>query len=270
MLVSMIIVFREALEAGLIVGIVLAATEGVAGRGSWIAGGIAAGGAGASLVAVFAAALSDAFQGAGQEVFTAAILGFAVVMLSWHIVWMSRHAKQMATELRQVGQAVRLGQRSLAALAAVVAVAVLREGAEVVLFLYGIAAASHTAPLSFAAGGTAGLALAGLASWLLYRGLLAIPLHRLFSVTNGLIALLAAGMAGQAAAILHSADLLPGWGEHLWDTSAILADDSLAGRSLHTLIGYAARPSGIQLAAWIGTLLRSEERRVGKECRSRW
>jgi high-affinity iron transporter len=255
MLVSMIIVFREALEAGLIVGIVLAATEGVAGRDRWIAGGIAAGVAGASLVAGFAAALSDAFQGAGQEVFTATILGFAVAMLGWHIVWMSRHARTMAAELAQVGQAVRLGQRSLIALAAVVAVAVLREGAEVVLFLYGIAAASHTAPLSFAAGGAAGLALSGLASWLLYRGLLAIPLHRLFSVTNGLIALLAAGMAGQAAAVLHAADLLPGWGEQLWDTSAILADDSLAGRGLHTLIGYAARPSGIQLAAWLGTLL---------------
>jgi high-affinity iron transporter len=255
MLVSMIIVFREALEAGLIVGIVLAATEGVAGRGRWIAGGIAAGVAGASLVAGFAAALSDAFQGAGQEVFTAAILGFAVLMLGWHIVWMSRHARIMAAELARVGQAVRLGQRSLAALAVVVAVAVLREGAEVVLFLYGVAAASHTAPLSFAAGGAAGLALAGLASWLLYRGLLAIPLHRLFSVTNGLIALLAAGMAGQAAAILHSADLLPGWGEQLWNTSFILADDSLAGRSLHALIGYSARPSGIQIAAWLGTLL---------------
>jgi hypothetical protein len=154
-----------------------------------------------------------------------------------------------------VGQAVRLGQRSLIALAAVVAVAVMREGAEVVLFLFGVAAASHTAPLGFAAGGAAGLALAGLASWLLYRGLLAIPLHRLFSVTNGLIALLAAGMAGQAAALLHAADLLPGWGEQLWNTSAILADGSLAGRGLHALVGYSARPSGIQFAAWLATLL---------------
>ena len=74
-------------------------------------------------------------------------------------------------------------------------------------------------------------------------------------MTNGLIALLAAGMAGQAAAVLHSADLLPGWGEQLWDTSFILADDSFAGRSLHALVGYSARPSGIQLAAWLATLL---------------
>jgi high-affinity iron transporter len=255
MFVSMIIVFREAMEAGLIVGIVLAATEGVAGRARWIAGGVATGIAGASLVAVFAAGLSDAFQGAGQEVFTAAILGFAVVMLSWHILWMSRHASTVAAEVREVGQAVRLGQRSLAALGAVVAVAVMREGSEVVLFLYGIVAASHTAPLPLAIGGAAGLALACAVSWLLYRGLVIIPLRHLFGVTNILVALLAAGMAGQAAAILNSADLLPSWGEHLWDTSFILADDSFVGRSLHALVGYSARPSGIQFAAWLATLL---------------
>jgi high-affinity iron transporter len=255
MFVSLIIVFREAMEAGLIVGIVLAATQGVAGRGRWIAGGIAAGTAGASLVAAFAAALSDAFEGAGQEVFTAAILCFAVVMLSWHILWMSHHARTMAAELREVGKAVRLGQRSLFALAAVVAVAVMREGAEVVLFLYGIVVASGTSAVALAAGGVAGLALACLTSWLLYRGLVVIPLHRLFQVTNGLIALLAAGMAGQAASVLHGADLLPGWGEHLWDTSFILTDDSFTGRSLHALIGYSARPSGIQLAAYLATLL---------------
>ena len=266
MFVSMIIVFREAMEAGLIVGIVLAATVGVAGRGRWIAGGIAAGVSGASLVAAFAAALSDAFEGTGQEVFTAAILIFAVVMLSWHILWMSHHARTMTAELRQVGQAVRLGQRSLAALAGVVAVAVMREGSEVVLFLYGVVAASHTGAVPLAAGGVAGLALACLASALLYRGLVIIPLHRLFSVTNGLIALLAAGMAGQAAAVLHGADLLPGWGEHLWNTSAILADDSFAGRSLHALAGYSARPSGIQLAAWLATLtmLAVSSRAIGR------
>ncbi|HEY4044884.1 MAG TPA: FTR1 family protein [Rhodopila sp.] len=255
MLVSLIIVLREALEAGLIVGIVLAATEGVVRRGRWIAAGVAAGVAGASLVAAFAAVLSDAFEGMGQELFTAAILCFAVVMLSWHILWMSHHARTMAADLRGVGEAVRLGQRSLAALATVVAIAVMREGAEVVLFLYGIVAASHTTALSLAVGGVGGLAAACLASWLLYRGLLAIPLHRLFRVTNVLIALLAAGMAGQAAAVLNGVDLLPSWGEHLWDSSALLADDSLVGRSLHALIGYSARPSGIQLAAYLTTLL---------------
>ncbi len=255
MLASLIIVFREAMEAGLIVGVVLAATKGVAGRGRWVAGGIAAGVVEASIVALFAAALSDAFEGAGQEVFTAGILCFAVLMLSWHIIWMSRHACTVTAELKQVGQAVRLGQRSLAALAIVVMVAVLREGSEVVLFLFGIFAASRTSVLALAAGGFAGLGLACLMSWLLYRGLVAIPLRHLFSVTNLLVTLLAAGMAGQAAAVLHSADILPGWGEELWNTSFLLSDDGWVGRSLHALVGYSARPSGIQFAAWLGTLV---------------
>jgi hypothetical protein len=150
---------------------------------------------------------------------------------------------------------VRLGQRSLLALATVVAVAVMREGSEVVLFLFGVATGSHLAAFSLAAGGVVGLALACVVSYALYRGLVIIPLRHLFSVTNGLIALLAAGMAGQAAAVLHGADLLPGWGEQLWDTSALLADDTYVGRSMHALVGYSARPSGIQLAAWLATLL---------------
>jgi len=61
MLAAALIVFREVLEAGLIVGVVLAATEGVAGRARWIAGGIAAGVAGAGLVAVFAQQLSEGY-----------------------------------------------------------------------------------------------------------------------------------------------------------------------------------------------------------------
>jgi high-affinity iron transporter len=206
------------------------------------------------LVALFATTLFDAFQGAGQEVFTAAILCFAVAMLTWHVGWMAHHGREMAAEMRKVGDAVRLGQRSLAALAIVVAVAVMREGSEVVLFLFGIAAGSNTTPLSLAVGGVVGLVLASGVSWLLYRGLVIIPMHRLFGVTNVLIALLAAGMAGQAAATLHAADLLPGWGEQLWNTSRVVSDDSILGRSLHALVGYSARPSGIQLAAWIATL----------------
>jgi high-affinity iron transporter len=99
-------------------------------------------------------------------------------------------------------------------------------------------------------GGAGGVALGALVSWLLYRGLVAIPLARLFAVTGWLIALLAAGMAGQAAAILAGADLIPAWGYQLWDTSWLLPEDSLPGRALHALVGYSDRPMGVQLAAW--------------------
>src|SRR5947209_19952062 len=159
MLAALIIVFREVFEAGLIVGIVLAVTRTVPHRNQWIAGGVLAGVLAACVVAAFAGVLSNLFAGMGQEVFNAAILTLAVVMLTWHNVWMARHGKELAGELRAVGEAVAHGSKSLAALAIVVGVAVLREGFEVVLFLYGIVASEGGANLGILLGGLAGLAL---------------------------------------------------------------------------------------------------------------
>ena len=254
MLATLIIVFREVLEAGLIIGIVLAATEGVTHRGRWIASGIAGGVAGAALLAGFAGALSNAFSGSGQELFNAAILIIAVLMLGIHITWMASHGRQMAQEMKAMGRAVVEGDRSLTAMALVVAVAVLREGSEVVLFLFGIATSTHAGAAPMLLGGAFGVLGGALVSWLLYRGLVAIPMKHLFKITNAMIALLAAGMAGQAAAILAGADMVPTLGDELWDTSGILRDDSILGRALHALIGYSDRPSGVQVLAFLVTL----------------
>jgi high-affinity iron transporter len=254
MLASLLIVFREVLEAGLIVGIVLAATEGIARRGRYIAAGIAAGVLGAALLAAFAGAITDSLSGNGQEVFNASILIVAVVMLGWHNIWMASHGREIARDMKAMGHAVALGEKSLLAMLVVVAVAVLREGSEVVLFLYGIASATGSGPVPLLAGGLLGVLAGAVVSWALYRGLVAIPLHRLFSVTSWLIALLAAGMAGQAAAILAGDDLIPSWGYQLWDTSWLLSDGSLPGRALKALVGYSDRPMGVQLAAYLVTL----------------
>jgi high-affinity iron transporter len=254
MLAAALIVFREVLEAGLIVGVVLAATEGVAARARWIAGGIAAGVLGAALVALFAQQLAEALAGSGQAVFNAAILIAAVLMLSWHILWTSRHAREMVRDIRDLGQKLTRGETTLLAMATVVAVAVLREGSEVVLFLYGIAASGGEGPIAMLGGGLAGVAGGAAVSFGLYRGLLAIPTSKLFAVTNGLVALLAAGMAGQAAVYLVQANLIPSLGDQLWDTSWLLRDDGLIGRALHALVGYSDRPMGVQLAAYVVVL----------------
>ena len=128
MLGALIIVFREVIEAGLIVGIVLAVTANIPRRGRWIAGGVTGGVLGAIVVAAFAEALSQALAGVGQELFNAGILAIAVVMLAWHNIWMARHGKELAAHIGDVGRAVSNGSRSLAALAIVVGVAVLRDG----------------------------------------------------------------------------------------------------------------------------------------------
>ena len=119
MLAALIIVFREVFEAGLIVGIVLAVTSSVPYRLRWIGGGLFAGLVGACAVAAFAGTLTQLFEGMGQELFNAAILSTAVIMLTWHNVWMARHGREMANELRTMGQAVVDGARPLVALATV-------------------------------------------------------------------------------------------------------------------------------------------------------
>ena len=255
MLAALLIVFREVFEAGLIVGIVMAVTAGIAGRGWWIGGGAAAGVLGACLLALFAASLSAAFEGFGQELFNASILLVAVAMLTWHNVWMARHGRELAAQMRAAGHAVKAGTKSLAGLGVVVAIAVLREGFEVVLFLYGVAAASEPGSgVAIFAGGIAGLALGVATCVLTYLGLLTIPSRHLFAVTTVMLAFLAAGMAAQAVAFLQAANALTTLGATLWDTSWLLSDRSVLGRALHTLIGYSDQPTALELLVYVATL----------------
>src|SRR6266550_2315702 len=175
---ALIIVFREVIEAGLIIGIVLAATRGVSGRGHWVSAGVPA----------------------------------------------------------------------------VVGLAVLREGAEVVLFLYGILAAG-TSSGSLFLGGALGLAAGAAFTALTYYGLVSIPARHIFTVTTVLIALLAAGMAAQAVQFLDAAGVINVLGAQLWDSSPWLPQDGIIGRLLHALVGYTDHPTKLQLIAYLATLV---------------
>lgn len=255
MLASLIIVFREVLEAGLIVGIVLAATQGVAGRGRWIALGIVGGIVGSCIVAAFADGIGSLFADTGQELFNATVLLIAVVMLAWHNAWMAQHGRELAREMKAVGHAVQSGEKSLAALAIVIGVAVLREGSEVVLFLTGILASEEGGIATVAAGGLGGMALGALVSVLLYVGLVQIPTRHLFATTTWLLTLLAAGMAATAVNFLAQGGVLNVGGTVLWDSSGILRDNSLIGQALHVLVGYTDRPTEAQLIAYVGVVV---------------
>ncbi|TPE99996.1 iron permease [Burkholderia pseudomallei] len=255
MLSTAVIVFREVLEAALVVSIVLAATKGVPGGAWWVRAGLLGGVVGAAFIAAFADVISAWASGMGQEVFNAGVMFVATIMLAWHSIWMGKHGREMAQQLSQVGRAVAAGSRPLTGLAIVVGVAVLREGSEAVLFLYGIAAGDPGQAPQMIAGGALGvLGGVGLGAGM-YAGLLQIPLQRLFSVTNALIVLLAAGMASQGTGFLVSAGWLPSWGDTVWDTSWLLKESSVVGKMLHTLVGYTARPAGIQIVAYVATLL---------------
>lgn len=249
-----LLVFREVLEAALIVSIVAAATRGVLRRGLYISAGIGLGVLGAILVALCAGAIAEAVNGNGPELFNACVLFAAVAMIGWHVIWMSSHARELVQHMQSIGGAVKAGSSSLTMLFAVVALAVLREGSEIVLFLYGMAAGGAGVaglligiPLGIIAGVAVGVAL--------YFGLLRIPLRYFFTATNWMLVLLAAGLASTAARFLVQANLLPALGTQVWNTSALLDNGSVVGQALHILIGYDAHPSGIQIVFWLMTVV---------------
>lgn len=254
MLASYVIVFREVLEMALIVTVILAATKSVVGRGRWISGGIAAGAFGACLLAGFAGVISNMADGFGQEIFNASIMLIAVGMLAWHLVWMSSHGKEMAEKAAQLGASVSIGSRPLSVLAIMAGIAVLREGAEIALFMFGLLAHGNSSPTAITTGGIAGLLTGAVLGYIMYKGMVRIPIRRLFATTNVLILLIAAGMAAKAAGFLVQADLIPAFGYQVWNTSHILSDSSAIGEMLSVLVGYVDSPMGIQVIFYAVTV----------------
>jgi len=251
---SAVIVFREVIEAALIIGILAAATRSVPNRNRWLLAGVVTGLVGSALVAVSTDAISAMADGVGQEILNSAILGVAVLMLAWHNIWMASHGKALAISAKAVGAAIQEGQKERSILLVVVGLAVLREGSETVLFLYGILASEGTGASPVWLGGVVGI-LAGVGvGYALYAGLLRVPTRWFFAATGVLVLLLAAGMASQAAHFLIQADLLPSLTAPIWDTSAMLPEGSMAGMLLHSLAGYDPRPAGMQVIVYAVTL----------------
>lgn len=253
MLPAAVVIFRETVEIALIVGIVLAATRGLAGRTAWIAGGFAAGVAGAGLVALFVETISAAAEGMGQEFFNAIILFAAAAVIGWTVLWVNRHAREMTQHLRQVGQEVVAGKLPFYSLSLIIALAVLREGSETVLFIYGMALSGQSAS-SIILGGLFGVGLGLGVGVALYYGLLRLSTRYMFRVTTWLLVLLVAGLAAQGVGYLTAAGYFTEWSEPVWDTSWLLSEQSILGLTLHSLIGYTAEPSSIQLVFYGATL----------------
>ncbi len=248
-----IIIFREVFEIVLILGIVLAATHNIPGRTRWIVLGLVAGLIGSAMIAVFIDSISEFAEGMGQEIFNACILFTAALFIGWTVLWMKRHAREMKQHFNALGNAVADGSIPFYSLSAVIALAMLREGSEIVLFTYGMLASgeSVTNLMIGAAGGTVAGLVVGV---LMYAGLIRIPMKYFFRITGGLLLLLVAGMMSQGVGFLISAGYFESLSHTAWDSSALLSDNGMLGQSLQTLLGYTARPAVIQVIVYAMTL----------------
>ena len=253
MLKIAIIVFREILEISLVISILVAATEGIRGRNKWIFAGIGLGVLGAVLLAFFTDNISSSLDGTGQEIFNATILLASSAMIAWTVIWMSKYGKHISANLKKLGRSVLEGDKSLFALMPVVAFAVLREGAEIVLFSYG-SFVSGDSVFDLMLGAAIGLALGVLVGFALYYGMIKVLGRHFFTITSWLLIFLAAGMVASAIGFLSNANLISPIAYPLWDSSFLISEEGIFGKVLHALLGYISKPSAAQLMGYLTTI----------------
>ena len=253
---TFLVTLREAFEASLLLGLVYTYLDKIGARENfrWVTLGSALGLAASVAMGVAVGFLSGPLLDLGPDLIGAGVIFLAVVLLTWHAWWMQQHARGIRGEIQQRIDQARVTQR-LWIVGLIAFTGVFREGAETVLFLWGIMAqATSAAGWGSVAAGLAGIATAAALGWAIFYGGKNVSLPRFFAITTALILLLAAGLFSTGLGRLQGLGVLP-MTVPLWDTSAFLSDGSVAGSFLGGLVGYRARPSLLEVAGYAAYLL---------------
>src|SRR5215510_3617825 len=253
---TFLITLREAFEASLLLGLVYTYLDKIDGREHfrWVNWGgllglLASIGMGIA-VSYFSGPLLDL----GPDVIGAAILFVAVILLTWHAWWMQQHARGIRGDVEKRIDEARTTQR-LWIVGTIAFTGVFREGAETVVFLWGIMAeATSVAGWGTLAAGVGGVVIAALLGWAIFHGGKSVSLPTFFTVTTVLILLLAAGLFSTGLGRLQLLGVLPMMAP-VWDTSSILSDRSIVGSFLAGLVGYRARPSLLEVGGYLAYLI---------------
>ena len=253
---TFVVVLREGFEAALLLGIVYAylAQIGHAESRRWVTlgGGLAV--LASVVMGIGVSALSGTLADIGPDVIAMVVIFGAVTLLTWHGWWMGRHARELRGDLQRRVDAAHASQQ-LWMVGLIAFTGVFREGAETVLFLWGLLAQlEDTSGWAAFIGGVGGLVGAGILGWLVFQGGRRLSVQRFFTVTSVVILFVAAGLFSSGIGRLQAFGVLPA-GDPLWDTTWLLDDHRSVGGFLAGLIGYRARPSGLEVAGYLLYLL---------------
>jgi len=248
-LANLLIGLREGLEAGLVVGILIAYLRKV-GRTDvlpklWLGVGIAIAlslGVGALLTW---GPYGLSFQ--AQEVIGGLMSILAVGLVTWMIFWMARHAHHLKHELHgRLDKALAGGAIGIVILGVVT---VAREGIETALFLWAAAASNSNAVLS-TLGAVLGLAGAVVISFAIYKGAVRINLRRFFIWTGAFLVVVAAGVLAYGIGDLQEAGWLPGYGQAAYSLAGIIPPTSWYGVLLAGIFNFTPEPTWLQVIGW--------------------
>ncbi|MFC1959629.1 iron uptake transporter permease EfeU [Chloroflexota bacterium] len=249
MLPSLLLTFREGLEAALIVGIILGYLTriGQSDRHKTVWAGVAVAVGGSLGMAVLLQALGAQFEGQMEYIFEGIAMLLAVALLTWMIFWMRSQAHNFKRGLEaEVESAVQ--PRRKWALFGVAFLAVFREGVELALFLTATSFVSDGAATVI--GALLGLGFAVLVGWLIYRGTVRLSMRWFFDITTVLLLIFAAGLFAHGVHELQEAGWIPILVEHVYDLKPVLDDKSTVGSMLRVLVGYNDNPSLIEIISY--------------------
>jgi high-affinity iron transporter len=255
MAATFVITLREAFEAALLLGIVYTYLEKVSGHRyfRWVTAGAALGALASVGLGVAVSLLSGPLLDLGPDLVATVVVFVAVIVLTWHGWWMRQHAMAIKGDVQRRLEEAQATRR-LSVLAAIAFIGVFREGAETVLFLWGLMNQVGVAGWGGAVGAVAGIGGAAVLGWAIFRGGRRVSLQRFFAGTSVLVVLVAAGLFSTGVGKLEAFGIVPA-SPIVWDSSWLLSDQSIIGGFLGGLTGYRSRPSLLELIAYVTYLV---------------
>jgi high-affinity iron transporter len=256
---TFVIFLREGIEASMIVAILLAYLQRIGQRRHFrdVFSGVAAAlilTLGGGVAAFF---LIRHYEGSNvQTYFETATYLLAAVVLTYMTFWMQLHARSLATELKHRSDlALSKGRRWGLGLLAFQAVG--REGLETMVFTLAIIFASDRQAASpvhgklLLIGAGLGLAVALSVAFAIFKLGAKLNMRRFFQVLGIVLMVFAAGLLADAVENMQQLNWLD-FGHHvLWNTSGTISEASSFGDVLHSLLGYADRPTELQAFVWM-------------------
>lgn len=248
MLASLLITFRETLEAALVVGIVLTfltkTNLNIFKKFVWR--GVSIGVGLAIIIAFLLEAFFGGFTGRSEQIFEGILMFTTVGFLTWMIMWVHKQ-KDVAKKLKEK---VALHTKEGYGLGIVILVAssVFREGVETVLYLK---ASSIAGASNQFLGAVVGIGAALLFGYALFRWAIKVNISRVFNITSIFLLLFAAGLLAHGVHEFQEAALLPIFSfDPLFNLSHILDHKSTFGSLLRVVFGYTSKPTSLELVSY--------------------
>ena len=251
MLDAVLLILREVLEAALIMSLLLALSRQLGWRSRWIWLALAGGFASSWLMAQYAYAIAEAFDGTGQELLNTLL--YALIIAGFWLVIGGVAPLACAPRPMLASLPEPAGGLLRSSFVLILVAAIARECSEIWIYLSSFTGqpALYTSALM---GGALGLGIGASLGIIIYFALVGLGRRAFLWLFIAYTSLLSAGLAMQIAKQLMQVGLLDS-GQPLWDTSAWVAERSWLGELLYALVGYDASPTGLQALFYLGVIV---------------